>query len=81
ISTAEYSAGLELAISMIKFKWTDAESDKYHFGCMAQEVMLIMEKYNLNPTDYSLVTYDKESDMYGVNYADLSCFCIAAMSK
>lgn len=40
-----------------------------------------MEKNWLNPLDYSLVTYDAEADMYGVNYAELSCFCIAAMSN
>lgn len=81
VAKAEYSAGLELSSSMIKFKWTDTEEDKYHFGCLAQEVMLIMEKHGLNPLDYSLVTYDAEADMYGVNYAELSCFCIAAISK
>ncbi len=79
IEDAEIAAGLELSANMVKYNW--AGEDKYHFGCIAQEVVLILEKYGLDPIKYSMVQYDQDADIFGVNYAELSCFCIAAMSR
>lgn len=54
---------------------------KLHFGCIAQEVMLIMEKHKLDPLQYGMVQYDEEADIFSVNYAELNSFCIAALSR
>lgn len=82
IDGAELAAGLELASKMVKFRWKNDQDldDKFRFGVIAQEVMLVLEKHGLNPLDYAMVVYDEEADTFGVNYGELSCFCIAALA-
>lgn len=79
IEQAELDAGLELSANLIKYRWNG--EDKIHFGCIAQEVMLILEKHGLDPLQYDMVQYDEEADIFGVNYAELNSFCIAALSR
>lgn len=79
IEQKELDAGLELSENLIKYRWKGEE--KFHFGCIAQEVMLIMEKHGLDPLQYEMVQYDKEADIFSVNYGELSSFCIAALSR
>ena len=61
IKQEELDAGLELSESLIKYRWDGGE--KFHFGCIAQEVMLIMEKHKLDPLQYGMVQYDEEADI------------------
>ena len=79
IKQEELDAGIALSASLIKYRWYGEE--KFHFGCIAQEVMLIMEKHNLDPLQYGMVQYDEEADIFSVNYAELNSFCIAALSR
>lgn len=79
IKQEELDAGLALSASLIKYRWYGEE--KFHFGCIAQEVMLIMEEHKLDPLQYGMVQYDEEADIFSVNYAELNSFCIAALSR
>ena len=82
ISSAEISVGLRLAKSMVKYRWNDGgRNKKVHFGVIAQEIFLAFEEAGLNPLDYAVCEYDEENDIFGVNYSELSAFCLMALAS
>ena len=82
ISSTEISVGLRLAKSMVKYRWNDGgRNKKVHFGVIAQEIFLAFEEAGLNPLDYAVCEYDEENDIFGVNYSELSAFCLMALSS
>ncbi len=81
ITDKEISIGLRLAKGMIKYKWKDRSDDKYHFGIIAQEIMVAFEEEGLNAFDYGVLHYDKEADLMSVNYGELQSLCIMALAS
>ena len=82
ISSTEISVGLRLAKSMVKYRWNDGgRNKKVHFGVIAQEIFLAFEEAGLNPLNYAVCEYDEENDIFGVNYAELSAFCLMALAS
>lgn len=66
-------------LSSIK-RYTLNGNDKYSFGVIAQDVIAIFEKYEVDFESYGVIYYYKESDSYMVDYQNLIMWCLAAIS-
>lgn len=98
ISETEKLVAAEIKENLKSFKWNDAVNKKgdharWHFGVLAQDVVRIFEKHNLDPFSYGLLchdTWEEESEMggettsetldrYGIRYDQLMVFLISSM--
>lgn len=45
-----------------------------HFGMIAQDVEIIMQKYGIEPEECGFFEYDEENDVYGLIYQELAVY-------
>lgn len=65
--------GLEfiLKLNPVSYRWKNGADSHLHYGLIAQETQKVLEQL-VGPTGKStIVTYDKESDRYGMRYSEL----------
>jgi len=97
INSAEKLCAIELKDSIKAYKWDDAveakaDGARWHFGLMAQRVVEVFEKHDLNAHEYGMLCYDeweaeysadgdviKEAgNRYGVRYDEIIMFILAS---
>lgn len=71
----EKKAAEELKNHIRKFRWNTEQNGAIHFGVSAQKVREILDS-NGCTGEYSFVTYDKDADLWGVNYPELLAFLL-----
>lgn len=71
----EKKAAKELKSHIRKFRWNTEQNGVIHFGVSAQKVREILDS-NGCTGEYSFVTYDKDADLWGVNYPELLAFLL-----
>lgn len=80
----EISAAQEISKNIIAYKWKNKSNEcgvgDRRFGVSVQKVMEIMTKHGLRWEDYSMFSYDEESDRYGLNYSELLSFAMAGLA-
>ena len=75
ILECEKKAAEELKNHIRKFRWNTEQNGAIHFGVSAQKVREILDS-NGCTGEYSFVTYDKDADLWGVNYPELLAFLL-----
>lgn len=85
LTEGEINAACDVAKSVIAYRWknqvtADGVGDR-RFGVSVQKVMSIMDNHGLNWRDYSMFSYDEETDRYGMNYSELLSFAMAGIAS
>lgn len=91
-SEREKAAALEIKNAICLYKFNDAvdlkgDGARWHVGVKAQQVISILESYDLNPSDYGFVCFDEwdatdeheAGSRYAIRYDELIMFILAAL--
>ncbi|MGE4169148.1 MAG: phage tail protein [Candidatus Margulisiibacteriota bacterium] len=52
-----------------------------HYGLIAQDVLAVLEQFNVDSADFAPLTYDSEADLYGMRYGELVGILIKAIQE
>ncbi|NBV43138.1 tail fiber domain-containing protein, partial [bacterium] len=55
--------------------------NRRHFGLIAQDVLQVLQDFNIETSDFAPLTYDEEADRYGMRYAELVGILIKAIQE
>ena len=56
-------------VDFIQYKWQN-DDGKTHFGLIAQQIEKVFKAHGLDATEYGILYYDDENDMYSVSYTE-----------